>query len=104
MRIFLDLAIRENKPAMQAFKLAAGAARFLAQRLSHAQAMPNTITPATTATAIAQTLTLTSPTTCRLASFSAISRLRCLSWSGEPIANLRIARCDLSVTQFAEAS
>jgi hypothetical protein len=58
--------------------------------LSHAQAIPNTIKPAMTATAIAQTLTLTSPITCRLASFSAISRLRCLSWSGELIANLRI--------------
>src|SRR5215208_602682 len=63
--------------------------------------MPNTVTPATTVTAIAQTLTLTSPTTCRVASFSAISRLRCLSWSEELIANPRLAWCYPRLAQFA---
>jgi len=48
--------------------------------------MPNTITPMMIVTTIAQVLTRTSPTTCRSASFSAISRSRCLFfWSEELI-------------------
>ena len=39
---------------------------------------------------------------CRLASFCAISRLRCLFCSGELIASLRTARSPLQVAQFAQ--
>ncbi len=66
-----------------------------AQRLNHAQTMPKTITPAMTVTAIAQLLTRTLLTISRLASFSAISRFRCLfSWSEELIAGPRSVGAD----------
>jgi hypothetical protein len=47
--------------------------------------MPATMTPMMMVTAIAQALTLISPVVWRPASFAAISRLRCLSYSEELI-------------------